>query len=93
MTVVLTCLVQFKYFISVSSFQVHSLYLILPSCIYTLKGLPKPIQGGIGVGLDSCVIPTRHPGFYLVQTTDLYPPVILSEYSKFCHVLALTDFI
>ena len=25
------------------------------------------------MGLDSCVIPTRHHGFYLVQTTDLYP--------------------
>ena len=23
--------------------------------------------------MDSCVLPTRHHGYYLVQTTDLYP--------------------
>lgn len=28
---------------------------------------------GVGVGMDSCVLPTRHHGYYLVQTTDLYP--------------------
>ena len=27
----------------------------------------------MGVGMDSCVLPTRHHGYYLVQTTDLYP--------------------
>lgn len=27
----------------------------------------------MGIGLDSCVLKTRHDGIYLVQTTDLYP--------------------
>ena len=36
-------------------------------------GLARPDGEGIGVGLDSCVMPTRHKGIFLVQTTDLYP--------------------
>ena len=37
-------------------------------------GLQQPSgEGSVGVGLDSCVIPTRHKDMYLVQTTDLYP--------------------
>ena len=39
-----------------------------------VTGLPSPSgEGTIGIGLDSCVMHTRHTGIYLVQTTDLYP--------------------
>ena len=38
-----------------------------------LAGLSRPDGEAIGVGLDSCVLPTRHKGIFLVQTTDLYP--------------------
>lgn len=42
-----------------------------------IVGLNTPIVNGdgehIGVGLDSCVVPTRHKGLSLIQTTDLYP--------------------
>ena len=27
--------------------------------------------------MDSCVLPTRHHGYYLVQTTDLYPYALI----------------
>ena len=27
--------------------------------------------------MDSCVLPTRHHGYYLVQTTDLYPCALI----------------
>ena len=41
--------------------------------VCSCAGLPRPEGEGIGVGLDSCVMPTRHKGLDLVQTTDLYP--------------------
>ena len=42
--------------------------------LLALLGLNRPsVEGSIGIGLDSCVIPTRHSGVSLVQTTDLYP--------------------
>ena len=42
-------------------------------CVCDSTGLPE--QGeGLGAGLDSCVLPTRHEGLSIVQTTDLYPP-------------------
>ena len=41
-------------------------------CVHT--GLPK-LGEGLGAGLDSCVLPTRHDGISIVQTTDLYPIV------------------
>ena len=34
------------------------------------------------MGLDSCVIPTRHPGFYLVQTTDFFYPLVEDPYMQ-----------
>ncbi|KJE88754.1 selenophosphate synthetase [Capsaspora owczarzaki ATCC 30864] len=37
-------------------------------------------DGTIGVGLDSCVTETRHPGLYLVQTTDFFFPLIEDPY-------------
>ncbi len=42
------------------------------ACCYP-TGLSRPDGEAIGVGLDSCVLPTRHKGMFLVQTTDLYP--------------------
>lgn len=29
------------------------------------------------MGLDSCVLPTRHDGISIVQSTDLYPCVVV----------------
>ncbi|OQV16054.1 Selenide, water dikinase [Hypsibius exemplaris] len=34
----------------------------------------------IGVGLDSCLIPLRHKGLYLVQTTDFFYPLVDDPY-------------
>jgi hypothetical protein len=33
-------------------------------------------QPQIGIGLDSCVIPLRHSGLSLIQTTDFFYPLI-----------------
>ncbi|EFO27024.2 selenide [Loa loa] len=33
-----------------------------------------------GIGLDSCVIPLRHQGLFLVQTTDFFYPVVDDPY-------------
>ncbi|KHN73476.1 putative selenide, water dikinase [Toxocara canis] len=48
-----------------------------------LKDLQK--EGGcgdaeIGIGLDSCVIPLRHKGLFLVQTTDFFYPLVDDPY-------------
>uniref|UniRef100_A0A1I7YNK3 Selenide, water dikinase n=1 Tax=Steinernema glaseri TaxID=37863 RepID=A0A1I7YNK3_9BILA len=34
----------------------------------------------VGIGLDSCVIPLRHEGMFLVQTTDFFYPLIDDPY-------------
>ncbi|XP_055327510.1 inactive selenide, water dikinase-like protein isoform X2 [Paramacrobiotus metropolitanus] len=34
----------------------------------------------IGIGLDSCLIPLRHLGLYLVQTTDFFYPLVDDPY-------------
>lgn len=36
----------------------------------------------IGVGLDSCVLPTRHKGLSLVQTTDFFYPLVEDPYMQ-----------
>lgn len=33
-------------------------------------------QPQLGIGLDSCVIPLRHSGLSLIQTTDFFYPLI-----------------
>ncbi len=33
-----------------------------------------------GVGMDSCVIPLRHGGLSLVQTTDFFYPLVEDPY-------------
>lgn len=37
-------------------------------------------EGQIGVGLDSCLLPTRHKGLRLVQTTDFFYPLVDDPY-------------
>ncbi|XP_072345147.1 selenide, water dikinase 3-like [Scyliorhinus torazame] len=34
----------------------------------------------IGIGMDSCVIPLRHGGLSLVQTTDFFYPLVDDPY-------------
>ena len=51
---------------------------------YIAIGLGRLASGDdVEVGMDSCVLPTRHHGYYLVQTTDLYPSVVIIM-SYFC---------
>jgi len=38
--------------------------------------------GFLGIGLDSCVIPTRHEGISLVQTTDFFYPLVDDPYMQ-----------
>lgn len=41
---------------------------------------PQVQQASIGIGLDSCVIPLRHSGLNLIQTTDFFYPLIEDPY-------------
>eukprot|EP01147_Barroeca_monosierra_P008767 gene8768-1146_t len=34
----------------------------------------------VGIGLDSCVLRTSHPGIYLIQTTDFFYPLVDDPY-------------
>ena len=48
-------------------------------------GLPlvaesSPTFPALGIGLDSCVIPLRHGGLSLVQTTDFFYPLVEDPY-------------
>lgn len=36
----------------------------------------------LGIGLDSCVLPTRHKGIKLVQTTDFFYPLVDDPYMQ-----------
>jgi len=38
--------------------------------------------GFLGIGLDSCVLPTRHKGIRLVQTTDFFYPLVDDPYMQ-----------
>ncbi|KJH45962.1 selenide, water dikinase [Dictyocaulus viviparus] len=38
------------------------------------------LTGMKGIGLDSCVVPLRHNGLYLVQTTDFFYPLVDDPY-------------
>lgn len=42
----------------------------------------QPNTGFLGIGLDSCVIPTRHAGVSLVQTTDFFYPSVDDPYMQ-----------
>ena len=35
----------------------------------------------LGIGLDSCIIPLRHSGLNLIQTTDFFYPLIEDPYT------------
>lgn len=50
--------------------------------VCSCAGLPRPEGEGIGVGLDSCVMPTRHKGLDLVQTTDFFYPLVEDPYMQ-----------
>jgi len=43
----------------------------------TPESKPMPV---IGIGLDSCVIPLRHGGLFLVQSTDFFYPLVDDPY-------------
>jgi len=50
-----------------------------------LEGLRDQSKNGdgdsyLGIGLDSCVIPTRHKGISIVQTTDFFYPLVDDPY-------------
>lgn len=34
----------------------------------------------LGIGMDACVVPLRHGGLYLVQTTDFIYPLVDDPY-------------
>ena len=38
--------------------------------------------GFLGIGLDSCITPTRHEGIKLVQTTDFFYPLVDDPYMQ-----------
>lgn len=42
--------------------------------------LLKPAVLSPGVGMDCCVIPLRHGGLSLVQTTDFFYPLVEDPY-------------
>jgi hypothetical protein len=46
-----------------------------------LTGLSGP-EEGLGAGLDSCVLPTRHEGISIVQTTDFFYPLVEDPYMQ-----------
>uniref|UniRef100_A0A2K6US35 selenide, water dikinase n=1 Tax=Saimiri boliviensis boliviensis TaxID=39432 RepID=A0A2K6US35_SAIBB len=41
---------------------------------------PSPTFPALGIGMDSCVIPLRHGGLSLVQTTDFFYPLVEDPY-------------
>ena len=48
-----------------------------------LEGLGvKKGEGKIGVGMDSCVLPSRHKGISIVQTTDFFYPLVDDPYMQ-----------
>jgi hypothetical protein len=50
------------------------------SGLTALNQLNQPVKASIGIGLDSCVIPLRHSGLSLIQTTDFFYPLIEDPY-------------
>ncbi|GMR48607.1 hypothetical protein PMAYCL1PPCAC_18802 [Pristionchus mayeri] len=53
---------------------------ILLNLLKTFGATPSVANGGVGIGLDSCVVPLRHPGLKLVQTTDFFYPLVDDPY-------------
>lgn len=45
-----------------------------------VRAEPNPAFPTLGIGLDSCVIPLRHGGLSLVQTTDFFYPLVEDPY-------------
>ncbi len=44
------------------------------------KNGPRPAL--VGIGLDSCMIETRHKGIHIVQTTDFFYPLVDDPYMQ-----------
>ncbi|XP_014669549.1 PREDICTED: selenide, water dikinase-like [Priapulus caudatus] len=42
--------------------------------------MPAPMSSVIGIGMDSSVVPLRHGGLFLVQTTDFFYPLVEDPY-------------
>lgn len=52
-----------------------------PHEIKIMRCLFQNLQGDFaGIGLDSCVIPLRHKGLFLIQTTDFFYPLVDDPY-------------
>lgn len=45
-----------------------------------VRAEPSPTLPTLGIGMDSCVIPLRHGGLSLVQTTDFFYPLVEDPY-------------
>uniref|UniRef100_A0A915PR72 Selenide, water dikinase n=1 Tax=Setaria digitata TaxID=48799 RepID=A0A915PR72_9BILA len=44
------------------------------------KGCGCKVPRSVGIGLDSCVVPLRHQGLFLIQTTDFFYPLVDDPY-------------
>ncbi|KAF8375003.1 seld-1 [Pristionchus pacificus] len=53
---------------------------ILLNLLKAFGNIPTMSHDEVGIGLDSCVVPTRHPGLKLVQTTDFFYPLVDDPY-------------
>lgn len=47
----------------------------------TLQNGHSSASATLGIGMDSCVIPLRHSGLHLLQTTDFFYPLIEDPYT------------
>uniref|UniRef100_A0A158P8K3 Selenide, water dikinase n=1 Tax=Angiostrongylus cantonensis TaxID=6313 RepID=A0A158P8K3_ANGCA len=63
------------------SFFLATKHFILLELLKSFKSDDNVIVGNeVGIGLDSCVVPLRHKGLNLVQTTDFFYPLIDDPY-------------
>ncbi|GMT25117.1 hypothetical protein PFISCL1PPCAC_16414, partial [Pristionchus fissidentatus] len=53
---------------------------VLLNMLKSFGPVPSLMTGEIGIGLDSCVVPLRHAGLKLVQTTDFFYPLVDDPY-------------
>lgn len=64
----------------------------LTRAAFALKRRKHVFVFPVGIGMDSCVIPLRHGGLSLVQTTDFFYPLVEDPYMMvgFCCWFLLT---
>ncbi|GMS96188.1 hypothetical protein PENTCL1PPCAC_18363, partial [Pristionchus entomophagus] len=53
---------------------------VLLNLLSSFGAMTRGADNAVGIGLDSCVIPLRHPGLKLVQTTDFFYPLVDDPY-------------